>query len=217
MTFSIDGETVRYLDQAAVSGLHEEQNLMMSIFSKDNTKSLGQLENENLPTYTEFGYVEVHDYDINTKEFKLRYRDDLSTFDEQRWATSQDQSWGGMSSIFQPDNSYIERGMLKLKLDRQPVDDSDDDSDEESDHSGEESHEDSGEDSNDASGDDSHEDSDDESSDESDSEPDFHVLPPPKSETLDMAIEKATRVLVTMARTGLEQFSETMGQYLMHQ
>jgi len=115
--------------------------------------------------------------------------------------------------------------MLKLKLDKKPVDDSDDDSDEESDHSGEESHEDSGEDSNDASGDDSHEDSGedshegsgDESSDESDSEPDFHVLPPPKSETLDMAIEKATRVLVTMARTGLEQFSETMGQYLMHQ
>jgi len=84
--------------------------------------------------------------------------------------------------------------MLKLKLGRKSDYDSDDESDDDSDGSNEDS-----------------------GSDHSDDEPDFHVLPPPKSDTLDMAIEKATRVVVTMARNGLEQFSESMSQYLMHQ
>jgi len=84
--------------------------------------------------------------------------------------------------------------MLKLILDRKQVDDSDDESDDDSDGSDEDS-----------------------GADHSDDEPDFHVLPPPKSDTLDMAIEKATRVVVTMARNGLEQFSESMSQYLMYQ
>jgi hypothetical protein len=56
----------------------------------------------------------------------------------------------------------------------------------------------------------------DSSSDESDEVDDFHVLPPPKSGTLDQAIEKATRVTVTMVRTFLEDFSDNMGKYLMH-
>ena len=84
--------------------------------------------------------------------------------------------------------------MLKLKLDRKQVDDSDDESDDDSDGSDEDS-----------------------GADHSDDETDFHVLPPPKSDTLDMAIEKATRVVVAMARNGLEQFSESMSQYLMYQ
>jgi len=49
---------------------------------------------------------------------------------------------------------------------------------------------------------------------ESDDEDDFHVLPAPKDGTLDQAIEKATRVAVTMVRTYLDHFSENMGQYL---
>merc|ERR1711953_971811 len=71
---------------------------------------------------------------------------------------------------------------------------SDDESNHDSDHSDDDSH------------DDSHE--------GSDEEPDFHVLPPPKSDTLDMAIEKATRVGVTMVRMQLESFSKDMAHYL---
>jgi hypothetical protein len=55
------------------------------------------------------------------------------------------------------------------------------------------------------------EESDDDSDEESSSDEDFHVLPPPRSGTLDQAIEKATRVGVTMIRTYLEDFSENMG------
>lgn len=71
---------------------------------------------------------------------------------------------------------------------------SDDESDHGSDHSDDDSH------------DDSHEDSDEEYG--------FHVLPSPKHHTLDMAIEKATRVGVTMVRMQLETFSNTMAHYL---
>lgn len=99
-----------------------------------------------------------------------------------------------MSSTFQSRSIHYEQGMLKLKLDRKSDYDSDDESDDDSDGSDEDS-----------------------GSDHSDDETDFHVLPPPKSDTLDMAIEKATRVVVTMARNGLEQFSESMSQYLMYQ
>lgn len=63
---------------------------------------------------------------------------------------------------------------------------------------------------------DDNEDSDDfENTDESDDEPDFHVLPPPKSGTLDSAIETSARVLVTMIRTQLENFSVSMSHHLM--
>merc|ERR1712203_1013748 len=74
--------------------------------------------------------------------------------------------------------------------------DSGDESDHGSDHSDDDSH------------DDSHEDS--------DREYGWHVLPSPKHHTLDMAIEKATRVGVTMVRMQLETFSNTMAHYLQY-
>jgi hypothetical protein len=43
----------------------------------------------------------------------------------------------------------------------------------------------------------------------------WHVLPPPPAESLDRAIEKSTRVLVTMVRQQLENFAENMSGHLM--
>jgi ABC-type Zn2+ transport system substrate-binding protein/surface adhesin len=89
--------------------------------------------------------------------------------------------------------SYMD-GHLLLKLDKN-VDDKPDESNDDESH-------------------DEH--SEDEHSDhESDEEhEDFHVLPAPKDGTLDQAIEKATRVAVTMVRTYLDDFSENMAHYL---
>jgi len=42
---------------------------------------------------------------------------------------------------------------------------------------------------------------------------DFHVLPPPKDGTLDQAIEKATRVAVTMVRSYLNEFADSMSHH----
>merc|ERR1712223_1648729 len=85
------------------------------------------------------------------------------------------------------------------------------DSDEESE---EDSDEESEEDSDENSEQESEENSGNDSSHESNEEVDFHVIPPPKSGTLDSAIESSTRVLVTMVRTQLESFSHSMSQHL---
>jgi hypothetical protein len=92
-------------------------------------------------------------------------------------------------------------------------DDSDHGSDDESHHSGSDHDSDHSDDDSHHSGDDSHHSGDD-SHEDSDEEPDFHVLPPPKSGSLDMAIEKATRAGVSMVRMQLDNFSESMAHYL---
>merc|ERR1711953_507041 len=86
--------------------------------------------------------------------------------------------------------------------------DSDEESEEDSNENSEE------EDSDENSEEESEENSGNDSSHEFNEEGDFHVIPPPKSGTLDSAIESSTRVLVTMVRTQLESFSHSMGQHL---
>ena len=104
--------------------------------------------------------------------------------------------------------------MNKERCDKNVPGDCDQEGDEDSDdHSGDESHEGSDDESNhgsDHSDDDSHDDS----HEDSDEDHGWHVLPSPKHNTLDMAIEKATRVGVTMVRMQLEHFSNSMAQYL---
>merc|ERR1712223_718191 len=131
--------------------------------------------------------------------------------------------WPNINSTFKAGNVYDENGKCILEFteaydsddepdgsDHESDDEShqgsDHDSDDESDGSDEESHH---------SGDESHDESHHGSDHESDhSDGDFHVLPPPKSGSLDMAIEKATRVGVTMVRMQLDNFSNTMSHYL---
>merc|ERR1712223_1822907 len=99
-------------------------------------------------------------------------------------------------------------------------DDSEQDSDEESNQDSDEiseeedNDEESEEDSNENSEEESEENSGNDSSHESNEEDDFHVIPPPKSGTLDSAIESSSRVLVTMVRTQLESFSHSMSRHL---
>merc|ERR1712223_1569792 len=94
--------------------------------------------------------------------------------------------------------------------------DSDEESNQDSDEISEEqdSEEESEEDSNENSEEESEENSGNDSSHESSEEVDFHVIPPPKSGTLDSAIESSSRVLVTMVRTQLESFTHSMSQHL---
>merc|ERR1712223_2064261 len=125
------------------------------------------------------------------------------------------------TSTFTPDNTYVKDGQLVLRAKKtnaeEPQTGGDSDDDEGSDDDNNDSDDKSGdgsdkedlkegsEDDNDSDkslGDDYHE--------ESSEEPDFHVLPSPKSGTLDSAIEKTTRVLVSMVRTELNNFSQSM-------
>jgi uncharacterized RmlC-like cupin family protein len=44
---------------------------------------------------------------------------------------------------------------------------------------------------------------------------DFHVLPPPVPHSLDRAIETTTRVVTTIVRTYLDDWSENMSHHLL--
>jgi len=63
----------------------------------------------------------------------------------------------------------------------------------------------------DSDNEDDHDSDDDDDDSDHDSSEHFHVLPSPKKGTLDAAIESATRVALTMARTTLDHFAESMG------
>ena len=65
----------------------------------------------------DFGKVEVFDYDTETEKFNLRWKDDLSFFDDSKWEKADGFGLPDISTIFDADNVFFERGMLKLKLD----------------------------------------------------------------------------------------------------
>jgi len=171
----------------------------------------------------------------------LLFKDEFDLFDENRW-TKGSNTWSGLTSTFTPDNTYVKDGQLVLRAKKTNAEEpktggdsdddeaSDDDNDNDSDNDSEDGSD--GEDlkegsENDNDSDDDKSDSDegkesdddkdsgDDSHEESSEEPDFHVLPSPKSGTLDSAIEKTSRVLVSLVRTELNNFSQSMSKHLM--
>jgi hypothetical protein len=147
-------------------------------------------DDSEVPYYTRVDYVEVHTYYPEQKAFELTFRDEFDSYDPERWGKADGKTWHEMDSTFVKQNAYVEQGRLQLKLDKNPnYQDGGDGSDGDGDHTGDDDH-----------------------SDEEPDEPDFHVLPAPKNGSLDAAIEKATRVAVTMVRNQLNMFSEYMGR-----
>merc|ERR1712109_28749 len=172
-------------------------------------------------------------------EFNLLFKDEFDLYDENRW-TKGSNTWAGLTSTFTPDNTYVKDGQLVLRAKKTNAEEpqtggdsdddegSDDDNNDSDDKSGdgsdkedlkEGSEDDNDSDDNESDSGEGKESDDDEDSDkslgddyheESSEEPDFHVLPSPKSGTLDSAIEKTSRVLVSLVRTELQNFSQSM-------
>ena len=62
-----------------------------------------------------YDFVEVYTYNHDSKDFKLHWRDDFDSFEENRWHKSQ----GGFdknSSVFYPENVSINAGNLVFKM-----------------------------------------------------------------------------------------------------
>jgi len=77
----------------------------------------GGRDDSTMPWYASYDYVEAYDYDVDTREFSLRFRDDFSFFDSSIWS----KTGGGFesnSSTFDPQHTYIENGKLVLKMDK---------------------------------------------------------------------------------------------------
>merc|ERR1712079_635556 len=186
LVYKIDDKVIR--TKEGVDALDRSLNLVMSICALDSDEAGAGWGDTEAPYYSGIDYVEVYYYDATNEDFKLLFRDDFDTYDQNRWVSADNKTWEGMDSTFKKENAFVDDGRLFPRLDKNTDYHSDDG----------EHHGDDGE----HSGDDSHD------------KEDFHVLPAPKDGTLDAAIEKATRVGVVMVRQYLDHFSSSMSHHL---
>jgi len=70
-----------------------------------------------MPWFAKYDFVEVYDYDVAKKDFKLRWRDDFDKFDSTKWYASENWGFDGNSSLFMSSQVYVENGNLTLKMD----------------------------------------------------------------------------------------------------
>ena len=76
-------------------------------------------DDSTMPWYTRYDYVEAYDYNVDTKEYTLRFRDDFDTLDESIWNVSNDWSFNDNSSTFMKDHTYVQDGKLVFKMDKE--------------------------------------------------------------------------------------------------
>ena len=200
LVYKLDNKVVR--TKEGVEALDRGLNLVMSTSVLDEDGAGAGWDDTEAPYYTDVDYVEVYGYDTGKEDFELIFRDDFDTYDQNRWASSDNKTWEGKDSTLKKENAYVSDGRLFLKLDKN-ADYHSDDGDQHGDDG--DQHGDDG---------DQHGDDDEQSGDDSHNDEDFHVLPAPKDGTLDAAIEKATRVGVVMVRQYLDHFASSMSHHL---
>ena len=77
-----------------------------------------ELDTSSMPWYARYDYVEVYDYNFNTRGFDFRWRDDFNSLNEDRWRVSNGWSFEQNSSRFLKNNVYVENGKLVLKMEK---------------------------------------------------------------------------------------------------
>ena len=78
----------------------------MGLFSGLKGDDLKDPENTR-ESYSDFGKVEVYDYNTVTKEFSLSWKDDLSYFDDSKWEKADGYEFPGNTTVFDADNVFI--------------------------------------------------------------------------------------------------------------
>ena len=76
-------------------------------------------DDSTMPWYTRYDYVEAYDYDVGTKEFTMRFRDDFNTLNHDIWHVVNDWTFPENSSTFMENHTYVEDGKLVFKLDKE--------------------------------------------------------------------------------------------------
>ena len=69
----------------------------------------------DMPWYVLYDYVEVYNYNSDSKSFDLDWRDDFNRFDQHRWHKASG-SFETNSSTFYPQNVYTDNGNLVIKM-----------------------------------------------------------------------------------------------------
>ena len=72
----------------------------------------------DMPWYVYYDWVEVYNYDHNSKGFNLHWREDFNSLDYSKWQVSDGWGFESNSSTFVKDHVYIWQGSLCLKMDK---------------------------------------------------------------------------------------------------
>ena len=102
-------EDVHFLDMPT--------QLMMNFWTPCWSPWNDYFDDAEMPWYAKYDYVEVYDYDVNSKEFSLRWKDDFNTWDAKKWYASDNWGFENNSSLFMSSQVYVEDGSLVLKMD----------------------------------------------------------------------------------------------------
>ena len=123
ISWAIDGDQVRKIDRAdheAVKYMHKDSSLRLNFWTPTFHAWGADFNPSDMPWYLMFDYVEVYNYDEKTKDFDLAWRDDFNFFDQSRWHKISG-TFDGNSSVFYPQNAYVQGGHLVLKLEPQDI------------------------------------------------------------------------------------------------
>ena len=91
--------------------------LMMNFWTPCWSPWNDYFQDAEMPWFAKYDFVEVYDYDVAKKDFKLRWRDDFDKFDSTKWYASENWGFDGNSSLFMSSQVYVENGNLTLKMD----------------------------------------------------------------------------------------------------
>lgn len=117
ISWSVDDKEVRHVNAGdpAVDNMRKEQSLRMNFWTP-TFHSWGQgLDAADMPWYLLYDYVEVYNYNEDSKKFELNWRDDFDQFDETRWHKASG-GFDANSSVFHPENVSVKAGNLVLKM-----------------------------------------------------------------------------------------------------
>lgn len=118
INFLVDGERVRHMasdEHKAVDFLTKEQSLRMNFWTPTFHAWGADMESDDMPWYLLFDYVEVYNYNADSKDFELGWRDDFNEFNQERWMKGTG-TFEANSSIFAPNNVFVKDGSLVIKM-----------------------------------------------------------------------------------------------------
>lgn len=117
ISWSVDGHVV-HVETAATSRQvidmrDAAQSYRMNVWISEAAEWVGTFNIQDLPLYQYIDWIEYYSYDDG--QFNLKWRDDFTFFDEQRWGKG---DWGfdGNLVTFAKDNVVIKDEMLVLGL-----------------------------------------------------------------------------------------------------
>ena len=115
----INGNDVRRLDNTPdVQFINKPMTLMMSFWPPEFSSWGAGLNDNDMPFYTFYDYVEVYNYNQDTKGFDLRWRDDFYGYDTSRWHVSEGGSFDANACTWAQKQAYSDGSVLVIKMEK---------------------------------------------------------------------------------------------------